>query len=76
LCSLQPRQIKIGFQAPLTGPAATDGASAKVAAELAIDRHQRGRRNSRPKAELATYDDQAKTEDAVFTANRLAARTA
>ena len=31
-------QIKIGFQAPLTGPAATDGVSAKVAAELAIER--------------------------------------
>ncbi len=29
-------QVKIGFQAPLTGPAATDGVSAKVAAELAI----------------------------------------
>ena len=24
-------QVKIGFQAPLTGPAATDGVSAKVA---------------------------------------------
>ena len=64
-------QIKIGFQAPLTGPAATDGASAKVAAELAIDRINAAGGILGQKAELATYDDQAKTEDAVFTANRL-----
>jgi branched-chain amino acid transport system substrate-binding protein len=29
--------IKVGFQAPLTGFAATDGKSAKIAAEMAID---------------------------------------
>ena len=30
-------EIKIGFQAPLTGFAATDGKSAEIAAEMAIE---------------------------------------
>ena len=29
--------IKIGFQVPLTGPAATDGKSAQIACEMAIE---------------------------------------
>ncbi|MDH7798945.1 MULTISPECIES: ABC transporter substrate-binding protein [unclassified Beijerinckia] len=64
-------QVKIGFQAPLTGPAATDGVSAKVASELAIERINAKGGILGQKAELVTYDDQAKTEDAVFTANKL-----
>ncbi len=71
LLSPAAAQIKIGFQAPLTGPAATDGVSAKAAAELAIDRINAAGGILGQKAELVTYDDQAKTEDAVFTANRL-----
>jgi len=64
-------QIKIGFQAPLTGPAATDGVSAKVAAELAVqDINAKGGVLGQ-KIELVTYDDQAKTDEAVFTANKL-----
>lgn len=64
-------QVKIGFQAPLTGPAATDGVSAKVAAELAIERINAKGGILGQKAELVMYDDQAKTEEAVFTANKL-----
>jgi branched-chain amino acid transport system substrate-binding protein len=64
-------QVKIGFQAPLTGPAATDGVSAKVAAELAIERINAAGGILGQKAELVMYDDQAKTEEAVFTANKL-----
>ena len=64
-------QVKIGFQAPLTGPAATDGVSAKVAAELAIERINATGGILGQKAELVMYDDQAKTEEAVFTANKL-----
>ena len=64
-------QIKIGFQAPLTGAAATDGASAKVAAEIARDRINGAGGLLGQKVELVIYDDQAKTEDAVFTANKL-----
>ena len=64
-------QVKIGFQAPLTGPAATDGVSAKIAAEMARDKINAGGGVLGQKIELVTYDDQAKTEEAVFTANKL-----
>jgi branched-chain amino acid transport system substrate-binding protein len=64
-------QVKIGFQAPLTGPAASDGVSAKTAAELAIESINAAGGILGQKAELVIYDDQAKTEDAVFTANKL-----
>jgi len=64
-------QVKIGFQAPLTGFAATDGASAKIAAEMAIEKINGGGGVLGQKVELVTYDDQAKTEEAVFTANKL-----
>jgi branched-chain amino acid transport system substrate-binding protein len=64
-------QVKIGFQAPLTGVAATDGASAKIAAEIAVQKINDGGGVLGQKAELVTYDDQAKTDEAVFTANKL-----
>src|SRR6202140_5429376 len=64
-------QIKIGFQAPLTGAAATDGVSAKIAAEMARDKLNAAGGVLGQKIELVTYDDQAKTEEAVFTANKL-----
>jgi len=64
-------QVKFGFQAPLTGPAATDGVSAKVAAELATERINAAGGVLGQKVELVTYDDQAKTDEAVFTANKL-----
>jgi branched-chain amino acid transport system substrate-binding protein len=64
-------QVKLGFQAPLTGAAATDGKSAKIAAEMAIEKINAGGGVLGQKMELVTYDDQAKTEEAVFTANKL-----
>jgi branched-chain amino acid transport system substrate-binding protein len=64
-------QIKIGFQAPLTGAAATDGVSAKIAAEMARDKINAAGGVRGQNIELVTYDDQAKTEEAVFTANKL-----
>jgi branched-chain amino acid transport system substrate-binding protein len=63
-------QIKLGFQAPLTGPAATDGKSAKIAADMAVEKINTAGVLGQ-KIELITYDDQAKTEEAVFTANKL-----
>src|ERR1700730_3967730 len=63
-------QIKLGFQAPLTGPAATDGKSAKIAADMAVEKINAAGVLGQ-KIELITYDDQAKTEEAVFTANKL-----
>jgi branched-chain amino acid transport system substrate-binding protein len=64
-------QVKIGFQAPLTGPASTDGVSAKVASELAVAKINGSGGVLGQKVELVTYDDQAKTDEAVFTANKL-----
>jgi hypothetical protein len=64
-------KVKIGFQAPLTGAAATDGVSAKIAAEMANEKINSGGGVLGQKIELVTYDDQAKTEEAVFTANKL-----
>jgi branched-chain amino acid transport system substrate-binding protein len=64
-------QLKLGFQAPLTGAAATDGVSAKIAAEMAAEKINGSGGVLGQKIELAIYDDQAKTEEAVFTANKL-----
>lgn len=63
--------IKIGFQAPLTGLAASDGHAAKVAAELAIDDINAAGGVLGQKLQLVTYDDQAKADQAIFTANKL-----
>jgi branched-chain amino acid transport system substrate-binding protein len=63
--------IKIGFQAPLTGFAATDGKSAKIAAEMAVDDINKAGGVLGQKLQLITYDDQAKSDQAIFTANKL-----
>ena len=63
--------IKIGFQAPLTGPAATDGKSAEIAGQMAADAINAAGGVLGQKIELVTYDDQAKPDQAIFTANKL-----
>lgn len=63
--------IKIGFQAPLTGPAATDGKSAQIAAEMAVETINAAGGVLGQKLQLVTYDDQAKSDQAIFTANKL-----
>src|SRR6202050_3087131 len=64
-------QIKIGFQAPLTGPSATDGKSAQIAATMAVEDINAAGGVLGQKIELVTYDDQAKSDQAIFTANKL-----
>jgi branched-chain amino acid transport system substrate-binding protein len=64
-------EIKIGFQAPLTGFAATDGRSAKIAADMAIEEINAAGGVLGQKLELISYDDQAKPDQAIFTANKL-----
>ena len=64
-------EIKIGFQAPLTGFAATDGKSAKLAAEMAVEDINAAGGVLGQKLELISYDDQAKSDQAIFTANKL-----
>lgn len=63
--------IKIGFQAPLTGSAATDGKSVQIAAKMAIEDINAAGGVLGQKLELVTYDDQAKPDQAIFTANKL-----
>ncbi len=55
-------QIKIGFHAPLTGPAAADGKSCKIAAEMAVDKLNKEGGVLGQKVEMVIYDDQAKAE--------------
>lgn len=63
--------IKIGFFAPVTGPAAADGQSVLNAAKLAIEqKNQAGGINGR-KLELVYYDDQFDTKQAVSIAQKL-----
>ena len=64
-------EIKIGFQAPLTGLAASDGHAAKIAAEVAIDDINAAGGVLGEKLRLIMYDDQAKSDQAIFTANKL-----
>ena len=63
--------IKIGFQVPLTGPAATDGKSAQIAGEVAVEDINAAGGVLGQKLQLVTYDDQAKSDQAIFTANKL-----
>ena len=63
--------IKIGLQVPLTGPAATDGKSAQLAATMAMEDINAAGGVLGQKIELVPYDDQAKSDQAIFTANKL-----
>ncbi len=73
LASVMPAKadIKIGFQVPLTGPAATDGKSVQIAGQMAIEDINAAGGVLGQKVELVTYDDQAKSDQAIFTANKL-----
>ena len=67
----QGQDFPIGFFAPITGPAAADGASAKNAVELGLkDVNDAGGIRGR-KVQLIIYDDRFKTEEAVAIANKL-----
>jgi branched-chain amino acid transport system substrate-binding protein len=63
--------IKIGFFAPITGPAAADGMSAKNAVELGVKEVNDGGGISGKKVDLIVYDDRLKAEEAVAIANKL-----
>ncbi len=63
--------IKIGFFAPLTGPAAADGDSVFKAAQLAVAKiNEQGGINGR-QVELVHYDDGLDTKQAVSIAQKL-----
>jgi branched-chain amino acid transport system substrate-binding protein len=63
--------IRIGFFAPITGPAAADGLSTANSAELAVKLiNEKGGINGR-KVELVKYDDALDTKQAVSIAQKL-----
>jgi len=64
-------EIKIGFEAPLTGFAAADGKSALEGAKLAIAEANAAGGLNGEKFELVTYDDQASAKEAVPVATKL-----
>ena len=55
----------------MTGPAATDGKSAQIAGQMAVEDINAAGGVLGQKIELVTYDDQAKSDQAIFTANKL-----
>lgn len=63
--------MKIGFFAPITGPAAADGMSAKNAVELGVKEVNASGGIKGKKVELVVYDDRLKAEEAVAIANKL-----
>lgn len=63
--------IKIGFNAPLTGFAASDGQSSTFGAKLAVNQiNEQGGINGK-KLELVVYDDQAKASQSIPIANKM-----
>jgi branched-chain amino acid transport system substrate-binding protein len=68
---LAQESIKIGFFAPITGPAAADGASAQHAVELAVKEVNAAGGIKGKKVELILYDDRLNPQEAVAIANKL-----
>jgi branched-chain amino acid transport system substrate-binding protein len=63
--------IPIGFFAPITGPAAADGASAKNAVELGLKEVNDAGGINGKKINLVIYDDRLNPQEAVAIANKL-----
>lgn len=63
--------IKIGFFAPVTGPAAADGQSVLNAAKLAVEQKNKAGGINGRQIELVYYDDQFDTKQAVSIAQKL-----
>jgi branched-chain amino acid transport system substrate-binding protein len=64
-------KIQIGFHAPLTGFAASDGKSASEGAKLAVEQINAAGGVMGKMLELVIYDDQAKATQAIPIANKL-----
>src|SRR5512136_1429373 len=65
------QDIPIGFFAPITGPAAADGTSAKHAVELGLKEVNDGGGINGKKVNLIIYDDRLNPQEAVAIANKL-----
>lgn len=68
---LAQETVKIGFFAPITGPAAADGASAQHAVELAAKEVNAAGGIKGKTVELIVYDDRFSPQEAVAIANKL-----
>lgn len=68
------QDIPIGFFAPITGPAAADGASAKNAVELGLKEVNDADGINGKKINLIIYDDRLNPQEAVAIANKLIER--
>jgi branched-chain amino acid transport system substrate-binding protein len=68
------QEIPIGFFAPITGPAAADGASAKNAVELGLKEVNDAGGIKGKKIDLIIYDDRLNPQEAVAIANKLIER--
>lgn len=64
-------KIKIGFNAPLTGFAASDGKSSSEGAKLAVEQINAAGGINGKMLELVIYDDQAKAAQSIPIANKL-----
>jgi branched-chain amino acid transport system substrate-binding protein len=69
--SAYSQEISIGFFAPITGPAAADGASAKHAVELGLKEVNDAGGIKGRKVNLIIYDDRLNPQEAVAIANKL-----
>ena len=69
--ALAQETIRIGFFAPITGPVAADGASAKQSVELAVKDINAAGGIKGKKIELIVYDDRLNPQEAVAIANKL-----
>ncbi|MBI4537791.1 MAG: ABC transporter substrate-binding protein [candidate division NC10 bacterium] len=63
--------IKIGFFAPITGPVAADGASAKQSVELAMKEVNAAGGIMGKMVDLVVYDDRLNPQESVAIANKL-----
>lgn len=68
------QDMPIGFFAPITGPAAADGASAKNAVELGLKEVNDAGGIKGKKINLIIYDDRLNPQEAVAIANKLIER--
>ncbi len=71
LTGVASAQVKIGFHAPLTGPAAADGKSALQGAQIAVKQANATGGIGGVQIELVSYDDQTKADQAVALANKM-----
>lgn len=69
--TVHAQEIRIGFHAPLTGFAASDGKSAQLGAELAVEQINAAGGVLGRKLALVVLDDQARPDQAVPLANKL-----